>query len=59
MNLKIRQAQLEKIPYMVIVGDKEANDNTVSVRYRSSEQLPVQPFTDFMKTVLADIANKE
>ena len=58
MNLKIRQAQLEKIPYMVIVGDKEAADNSVSVRCRSGEQLPVQPFTDFIKTVMADITNK-
>ena len=58
MNLKIRQAQLEKIPYMAIVGDKETADNTVSVRCRSGEQLPAQPFTDFMKTVLANITNK-
>jgi threonyl-tRNA synthetase len=58
MNLKIRQAQMEKIPYMVIVGDKEAADNSVSVRCRSGEQMPVQPFADFIKTVLADITNK-
>jgi threonyl-tRNA synthetase len=58
MNLKIRQAQLEKIPYMVIVGDKEASDNTVSARCRSGEQLPVQPFTDFIEMVQADITSK-
>ena len=43
MNLKIRTAQLQKIPYMLIVGDKEAGDNTVSVRSRSEEDLgPLQ-----------------
>ena len=58
MNLKIRQAQLEKIPYMAIVGDKEAADDTVSVRCRSGEQLPAQLFTVFINTILADITNK-
>jgi threonyl-tRNA synthetase len=38
MNLKIRQAQLDKVPYMLVVGDKEAAEGTVSVRLRSGEQ---------------------
>ena len=59
MNLKIRQAQLEKIPYMVIVGDKEAADNSVSVRRRSGEQLPAQPLAGFLETLTAEIVNKE
>ena len=50
MNLKIRQAQLEKIPYMVIIGDKEVAENTVSVRRRSGEQLPAQPLAGFIET---------
>ena len=58
MNLKIRQAQLEKIPYMVIVGDKEAADNSVSVRRRSGEQLPIQPPASFIETLTAEIASK-
>jgi len=58
MNLKIRQAQLEKIPYMVIIGDKEVADNSVSVRLRSGEQLPTQPLADFLETVNAAIASK-
>jgi threonyl-tRNA synthetase len=58
MNQKIRQAQLEKIPYMVVIGDKEAADNTVSVRTRSGEQLPVQPLADFLETVTKEIADK-
>ncbi len=58
MNLKIRQAQLEKIPYMAVVGDKEEADNTVSVRKRSGEQLPTQSYTDFMEAISREIADK-
>jgi len=39
MNLKIREAQLEKIPYMLVVGDKEMASSSVSVRLRSGEDL--------------------
>jgi threonyl-tRNA synthetase len=59
MNLKIRQAQLEKIPYMLIVGDKEEAEYTVSVRRRSGEQLPTRSFTDFLKTISGEIAAKK
>ncbi len=58
MNLKIRQAQLYKIPYMVIIGDKEVADNSVSVRPRSGEQLPVQPLSDFLEILTREIADK-
>jgi threonyl-tRNA synthetase len=58
MNLKIRQAQLEKVPYMVVIGDKEAADNTVSVRRRSGEQLSPQPLSAFIETLTAEIDNK-
>ena len=58
MNLKIRQAQLEKIPYMAIVGDKEEADNTVSVRQRSGEQLPTQSYADFLEAISQEIADK-
>jgi threonyl-tRNA synthetase len=59
MNLKIRQAQMEKIPYMVVIGDKEAADNTVAVRKRSGEQLPVQPLASFIEMLTAEIGSKE
>jgi len=58
MNLKIRQAQLQKIPYMVVIGDKEVADNSVSVRPRSGEQLPTQPLSDFLKILTGEIADK-
>jgi len=47
VNLKIRQAQLDKIPYMLVVGDKEVAASTVSVRLRSGEQLASQSFENF------------
>jgi threonyl-tRNA synthetase len=58
VNLKIRQAQLDKVPYMLVVGDKEVADSTVSVRLRSGEQLSSQSFNDFKKTVRRVIAKK-
>jgi threonyl-tRNA synthetase len=58
MNLKIRQAQLEKVPYMIVVGDKEAANNTVSVRRRSGEQMPEQSLGDFIAALTAEINNK-
>ncbi len=58
MNQKIRQAQLEKIPYMIIVGDKEIESNSVAVRCRSGEQLPAQPLKDFIKRITKEIADK-
>ena len=47
MNQKIREAQLQKIPYMLVVGDKEAAENKMAVRLRSGEQLPVMSLDDF------------
>ncbi|MDD5339347.1 MAG: threonine--tRNA ligase [Dehalococcoidales bacterium] len=58
MNQKIRQAQMEKIPYMAVIGDKEAADNTVSVRKRNNEQLPAQPLSSFIEMLTEEIAKK-
>jgi threonyl-tRNA synthetase len=58
INLKIRQGQLDKVPYMLIVGDKEIADNLVSVRKRSGEQLPAQSLDGFIEAINAEIINK-
>ena len=58
MGSKIRQAQLEKVPYMLVVGDKEAESGAVSVRLRSGEQLVDQPFSEFKKKVSEAIASR-
>ncbi len=58
VNLKIRQAQLDKVPYMLVVGDKEVAASTVSVRLRSGEQLSSQSFASFKETVRVAITSK-
>ncbi|MBA7659987.1 Threonine--tRNA ligase [subsurface metagenome] len=58
VNFKIRQAQLDKIPYMLVVGDKEVADSTVSIRLHSGEQLASQPFDSFQESVEKAIASK-
>ena len=58
MNPKIRQAQLEKIPYMLVVGDKEIETDTISIRLRSGKQISAQSFDSFKETINAAVANK-
>ena len=58
MNLKIRQAQLQKIPYMLIVGDKETESGGISVRLRSGEDLGGQSTDDFIEMAQKAIAAK-
>jgi threonyl-tRNA synthetase len=58
VNMKIRQAQLEKVPYMLVVGDREVAESTVSVRLRSGEQANAQPFADFKKKLKGIIASR-
>ncbi|MBA7639319.1 Threonine--tRNA ligase 2 [subsurface metagenome] len=58
VNMKIRQAQLEKIPYMLVVGDREVAESTVSVRLRSGEQANAQPFAGFKKKLKGIIASR-
>ena len=58
VNLKIRQAQLDKIPYMLVVGDKEVAASTVSIRLHSGEQLASQSFDSFKKTIKMAIVDK-
>ena len=58
INLKIRQAQLDKVPYMLVVGDKEVASSTISVRLRSGEQLSSVSVEDFRETVKRAIASR-
>ncbi len=58
VNNKIRQAQAQKIPYMLIIGDKEIDNNAVSIRFRSGEQKNGIPFDDFMNIILKAVAEK-
>lgn len=48
MNAKVRDAQMQKVPYMLVVGDKETEADSVSVRLRTNENLGAVPFADFI-----------
>jgi threonyl-tRNA synthetase len=58
VNLKIRQAQLDKIPYMLVVGDREVQASTVSVRWRSGEKLASQTFDSFKRSIREAIVSR-
>lgn len=49
VGAKIRDAQLQKVPYMVIIGDKEVENQNVSVRHRTKGDLGTRPIQDFMQ----------
>ena len=58
MNAKIRKAQQMKVPYQVIVGEKEMNDDLVSVRYRTGRQKNDLKTDDFIAEVKAVVDSK-
>jgi len=58
MNAKIRDAQLQKIPYMLVVGDKEAVAEAVSVRLRTNVDLKSMPLAQFIERVSKIIETK-
>ena len=55
---KIRGAQLEKVPYMLIIGDNEVADKTVAVRSRKEGDLGAESVSQFKADVLLEIAEK-
>ena len=54
MNLKIREAQLRKIPYMLVVGDREADAGTASVRSRDKGNIGARD----VSTLLDDLSKE-
>ena len=52
---KIRDAQLQKIPYMLVVGAKEAQAGTVSVRHRSKGDLGPQPLAEVVEALQREV----
>ncbi|MFP3982457.1 MAG: threonine--tRNA ligase [Desulfurivibrionaceae bacterium] len=51
LNYKIRQAQLDKIPYMLIIGDKEVESGKITVRMRDGTNLPAMDLNDFVRMI--------
>jgi threonyl-tRNA synthetase len=58
INYKIREAQLQKVPYMLVVGDREAAENSVSVRSRAQGDLGARPAGQFLADALAEVTAK-
>ena len=58
IGYKIREAQLEKVPYMLILGDKEVENGVVSVRHRKNGDLGQMDINELLKIMLADVKNK-
>jgi len=59
IGYKIREAQVQKIPYMLVIGDREVQDGTVGLRKRGEGDLGAVLFEDFKEQVLEEIKNKK
>jgi len=59
VGYKIREAQLEKVPYMVVIGAKEVEDGTVSVRSREDSENKVMKIDEFIEKLKKQIENKD
>ncbi|WP_026896223.1 threonine--tRNA ligase [Clostridiisalibacter paucivorans] len=59
VGYKIREAQLQKIPYMLVVGEKEAESKTVSIRHRDSGDKGTIDINKFIEDILVEIKNKK
>ena len=59
MGFKIREAELEKVPYILVVGDKEMQQEAVAVRMRGGKDMGVMPLTQFIKNMRKTIEEKK
>jgi threonyl-tRNA synthetase len=58
IGFKIREAQLQKIPYMLVIGDREAAEGTVAVRTRAGGDQGAQPVEAFVSAALAEVRDR-
>ncbi len=58
IGFKIRQAQLEKVPYMLLAGDKDIENNTVSLRTRSGGDKGAMSLDEFVDKLLKEVDDK-
>lgn len=59
IGYKIREAQMEKVPYMLVIGGKEQEAGTVAVRLRNGTDLGAQPLEDFLARILEEVRTRE
>jgi threonyl-tRNA synthetase len=57
LGFKVREAQVQKIPYMLVIGDKEEKGETVSPRKRSGETIGSMTAEEFIRLVESDYPN--
>jgi threonyl-tRNA synthetase len=58
VNLKIREAQLQKVPYMLVLGDREAEAGTVSIRHRKHADMGVKPLAEVIAMLREQVETK-
>jgi threonyl-tRNA synthetase len=58
IGFKIREAQLQKVPYMLVIGDREVADGTVAVRSRTAGDLGSRPVNDFLDAALDEVRTR-
>ena len=58
INYKIREHSMQKVPFILVVGDKEKANGTVAVRARGNQDLGVMPLADFVEKITSSVANK-
>ena len=58
VNLKIRDAQMQKVPYMLVLGEREAEAGTVSVRHRKHADMGAKPLEQFIEEVTTLVETK-
>ncbi len=59
LGKKIREAQLDKVPYIIVIGDKEAEQNLISVRHRTEGDLGTMTVEEFVAKALLEVSTKE
>lgn len=59
IGYKIRQAQMAKVPYMLVVGDKEVEEGTVNVRKHGGDELGSVPFEEFFNSIKIEIKERD
>jgi threonyl-tRNA synthetase len=58
MQAKIREAQLQKVPYMLVIGKREAAEGAVAVRLRNGRDLGAIPVSEFLELVLPRVNDR-
>ena len=59
IGYKIREAQMEKVPYMLVLGDREAAEGKVAVRSRKNGDLGTMTVDEFLSKILLEVATKQ